>query len=76
MANYKIYFKSNFNRLIMNVTQINFLYWQNVHLWYYESRSLRREEKSVVCSSAHINYSAHINSLKQKENFTDYNDKI
>ena len=33
-------------------------------LWHYENRSLRTEEKSVVCGSAHINYSAHINSLK------------
>ena len=53
----------------MNVAQINFLFWQNVHLWDYEKKSLRREEKSVVRSSARINYSAYINLLKQKENF-------
>ena len=26
MANYNIYFKNNFNRLVMNMTQKNFLY--------------------------------------------------
>ena len=30
MANYNIYFKDNFNRLIMNITQMNLLYQQNV----------------------------------------------
>ena len=33
MANYNNYFKNNFNRLVMNITEINFLYWQNVHTW-------------------------------------------
>ena len=28
IANYNIYFKNNFNLLAMNVTQINFFYWQ------------------------------------------------
>ena len=32
MANYNIYFKNNFNRLEMNITQTNFLHWQNVHV--------------------------------------------
>ena len=27
-----IYFKSNFNLLVMNVTQLNLLNWQNVHI--------------------------------------------
>ena len=27
MANYNIYFKNNFNRLEMNITQTNFLHW-------------------------------------------------
>ena len=32
--NDNIYFKNNFNRLVMkNITQTNFLYWQNVHIW-------------------------------------------
>ena len=30
-----IFFKSNFNLLVMNVTQLNFLYWQNVHIWHF-----------------------------------------
>ena len=30
MANQNIYFKQNFNRLVINLTQMNFLYWQNV----------------------------------------------
>ena len=34
MANYNIYFKNNFNRLVMSIAQINFLYWQNVHIWH------------------------------------------
>ena len=32
ITNYNIYFKNNFNRLVMNVTQTNFLYRQNVHI--------------------------------------------
>ena len=32
MANCNIYVKNNFNRLVMNITQINFLYRQNVHV--------------------------------------------
>ena len=31
-ANYNICFKNNLNLLIMNVTQINFLDWQNVYI--------------------------------------------
>ena len=27
-----IYFKNNFNLLVMNVTQLNFLNWQNMHI--------------------------------------------
>ena len=34
MTNYNIYFKNNLNRSVMNVTQINFLYLQNVHVWH------------------------------------------
>ena len=40
MVNYNISilqmanFKDNFNRLVMNITQINFLYWQNKHIWH------------------------------------------
>ena len=34
MANYNGYFKNNFNHLAMNVTEVNFLYWQNVHIWH------------------------------------------
>ena len=33
MANYNIYFKNNYNRLVMKVTPVNFLNWQNVHIW-------------------------------------------
>ena len=33
MGNYKIYFKNTFNGLVMNVTKIDFIYWQNVHVW-------------------------------------------
>ena len=25
--------KNNFNRLVIKIKQINFLYWQNVHIW-------------------------------------------
>ena len=32
MANQNIYLKDNFNLLLMKVTQINFLHWQNVHI--------------------------------------------
>ena len=27
-----IYFKNYFNYLVTNITQLNFLYWQNVHI--------------------------------------------
>ena len=30
-----IYFKNNFNLLVMNVTQLNYFYWQNVHIWHF-----------------------------------------
>ena len=29
---YNIFLKNNFNRLVMNITQTNFLFWQNVHI--------------------------------------------
>ena len=32
MANYKIHFKNNFNDLVMNITEINFMYRQNMHI--------------------------------------------
>ena len=59
MANYNIYLKNNFSRLVMNVTQINFLYWQNVYIW----RLIKVHHMLVIRSSAHINY------MKQNENF-------
>ena len=34
MANYNIHFKNNFSLSVINVSQINFLYWQNVHIWH------------------------------------------
>ena len=32
MANYNVYFKTKLNLLVINITQINFLYWQNVSI--------------------------------------------
>ena len=33
-----IYFKNNFNLLVLNVTQLNFLNWQNVHNSFFMGR--------------------------------------
>ena len=34
MAVYNVYFKNNFNLLVMNATQTNFPYCQKVHIWH------------------------------------------
>ena len=52
LANYNINLKNNFSRLVMNVTQINFLYWQNVYIW----RIIKVHHMLVIRSSANINY--------------------
>ena len=42
------------NHLVINITQTNFLYWQNVHIW--RLIKVKLWEKFVVRSSAHIKY--------------------
>ena len=48
MANYNIYFKNNLNCfLVINITQINFIYLPNVHIYNFSLKLITRE----VCRS-------------------------
>ena len=51
MENYNIYFKNDFNRLVMNIVPINCLYWQNVHILRLIKFNYKR---FIVRSSANI----------------------
>ena len=63
-----IYFKNNFNLLVMNVTQLHFLNWQNVHIWHLLKVNHKRSLLFVVVHTS-ISWS-------KTKTFTDYNDKI
>ena len=63
-----IYFKNNFNLLVMNITQLNFLNWQNVHIWHFIKVNHKRSLLFVVVPT--------LISWSKTKNFTDYNDKI
>ena len=54
MANCNICFENNFNRLVMNITQINLHHWQNAHIRCLIKVNLKK--KFVVRSSAHMKY--------------------
>ena len=62
-----IYFKDNFDLLVMNVTQLNFLDWQNVHLWYFIKVNHNRSLLFVVVPT--------LISWSKAKIFTDYDDK-
>ena len=63
-----IYFKNNFNLLVMNVIQLNFLYWQKVQIWHLLKGNHKRSLLFVVVPTL-------INWIKTKI-FTDYDDAI
>ena len=62
-----IYFKNNFNLLVMNVTQLNFLNWQNVHIWHFIKVNYKKSLLFVVVPT--------LISWRKTKIFTDYNDK-
>ena len=62
-----IYFKNNFSLLVINVTQLNFLNWHNVHIWHFVKVHHKRRLLFVAAPTL-ISWS--------KKFFTDYNDKI
>ena len=63
-----IHFRSNFNILVMNVTQVNFLYLQNVHIWHFIKVNHKRSLLFVEVPTLII-----WNKMKI---FTDCNDKM
>ena len=63
-----IYFKNNCNLLVMNVTQLNFLNWQIVHIWHFLKVNHKRSLLFVVVPT--------LISWSKTKIFTDYNDKI
>ena len=63
-----IYFKNNSNLLVTNVTQLNFLNWQNVHIWHFLKVNHKRNLLFVVVHT--------LISWKKTKVFTDYKDKM
>ena len=63
-----IYFKNNFKLLVINVTQLNFLYWQNVHIWHFTEVNHKRSLLFVVLPT--------LISWGKTKIFVDYNNKI
>ena len=68
MANYNIYFQNKFNLLVMNITQINFLCWQNVHTWNLVNANHKRSLQFAVVPT--------LTSWNKTKFLTDYNSKI
>ena len=52
----------------MNVTQLNFLYWRNVHIWHFITVNHKRSLLFVVAPT--------LISWSKINIFTDYSDKI
>ena len=62
-----IYLKNHFDLLVMNVTQLNFLDWQNVHLWHFIKVNYKRSLLFVVVPT--------LITWSKAKIFTDYDDK-
>ena len=69
IANYNTHFKNDFDLLVMKVTQVNFLYWQNVHTWRLIKINSMRSLQFVVVPTL-------ISWKKTPKVFAGYNDKI
>ena len=63
-----IYFKNNFNLFVMNVTQLNFLNWQNEHIWNFIKVNYKKGLLFVVVPT--------LIRWRKTKIFTDYNNKV